>query len=224
MIKICKCRKNKLSTCHVGCLKKKARKLIKKIEKPNSTLYQWDAFNCGICKEEFPIQLKIEDRAIDIITINRPRWPCVVIEKVTPKEVGKINISEIAVLKFKKTNESLMGQSPNADLRLMDMTSSVEHARLLYHNNRFLLFDINSRFGTLVQLRKPFELVLNGVAFQIHNVCFFVYIEQKGLVTQMKKRKFKRFEVTMTGTYSKWIKNLRTRMKSIPLKATNESI
>jgi pSer/pThr/pTyr-binding forkhead associated (FHA) protein len=173
------------------------------------------------CNEEYPAQLKYEDRAYNIIDFKRPKRPCVVLEKITKKEIGKVNISEITILKFRKQDKCTLGEGPQNDLRLLDNTSSVVHCSIRYKQNRFFLFDEErSRFGTLVLLRKCFPLLSNGIAFQVHNVVFNLFIENKKMVNRLKERKFKRFEVTSSNTFTFIIKNLKTRMKSIPLQGT----
>lgn len=217
IIRACKCKRLSSAFCHVGCLARRAKKYVATAERPNSNIYQWEGFACESCRAEYPVQLKLGDRVINLVNFRRPKWPCIVFEKVTPKETGKVNISEVVVLKFKKKQELGIGQGPYNDLRLADMTSSVAHSQIVYQENRFYLFDLDSRFGTLVELRKPFELYLDGVAVQAHNVVFYFYVENKRQVRRIKEKKFKRFQVESNNVFVTLFKNLKTRMKSIPL-------
>lgn len=223
IIRPCKCVKLNTAFCHVGCLARHARQFMARVEQPNSSVYQWEAFCCGSCRADYPVQLKLKDRAINLVNFRRPRWPCIVFEKVTPQEIGKTSMGEVVVLKFGKQQQLSIGQGPQNDLRLCDMTASVVHSKIVFQDNRFHLFDQESRFGTLVELRRPFELFSNGVAVQVHNVVFYFYVENKKQVTQIKKKKFKRFQIESNTAFVTLFKNLKTRMKSISLTETTQT-
>ena len=216
MFKACKCGDPKHSYYHLGCLRRKAKSEVLQIDGPNARIFQWKSFACSKCKQAFPAQVKIGNRAFDVISWKRPPRPCMVLEKITKKEVGKVNISELAILHFKTKSECLIGQGPQADLRLQDNTASVVHSSVKFQKNRFFLFDNGkTRFGTLVGLRKAFPLVTNGVGFQVGNTVFYLFIENIKIVYRLKERKFQRFEPVSNNTFSWVIKNLKTRMKSI---------
>ncbi|EAR93131.1 FHA domain protein (macronuclear) [Tetrahymena thermophila SB210] len=75
-----------------------------------------------------------------------------------------------------------LGRQNSCDIKINDITVSRFHAELKvnYEKGRIFLKDTNSKFGTLIKLRK--ELVINkkldGVQIQINNVCLEFCIGQ----------------------------------------------
>lgn len=56
---------------------------------------------------------------------------------------------------FKFTSQ---GRGSDCDIRIIDISSSREHAIIKLENNKFMLEDKKSKFGTLVLIQKPIEL------------------------------------------------------------------
>ena len=45
-----------------------------------------------------------------------------------------------------------MGRGHQSDIRISDISVSRFHAFIKYENNNFLIFDNNSKFGTLIKM------------------------------------------------------------------------
>lgn len=54
-----------------------------------------------------------------------------------------------------------MGRGHESDLRINDISVSRCHAAIKFKNNKFVLKDNNSKFGTLVLLKKSIKLDVN---------------------------------------------------------------
>ena len=137
-------------------------------------------------------------------------------------EKNRIYVHEIILLIAKKHEPLVVGHGPNCDLRMADLSTSVNHAQINFVDNRFMIFDNNSRFGTLLELRKPFKIENHGVALQVENKVFNFYTEGEKLVKTIKKKKFKRFEMTLNKTQRTVIMNLAMRMKAFPASSMSQ--
>lgn len=61
-----------------------------------------------------------------------------------------------------------IGRGHDTDVRISDISVSRNHATLNLRNNFFYLEDHNSKFGTLVQVKRPVALEINDpLTFQI---------------------------------------------------------
>ena len=69
-----------------------------------------------------------------------------------------------------------IGRGQNCELNISDISVSRMHSFINFEKNHFYLFDLNSKFGTLVELKKDME-VKGSIRLQ-HNGCSMV-IEAK---------------------------------------------
>ena len=213
----CKCKKNQKKRCHVGCLRNFVSSKVTVVSRPHSKTYEWKDAKCNDCNHHYRSQIRLGQDAVDLVSFPRPSSPCIILEKTTKKEKNRIYVNEIVVLRARKHDALKLGHGPNCDLRMGDLSTSVEHAQIVFEDNRFMIYDNKSRFGTLVELRKPFKIENNGVALQVENKVFKIFTEGHALVRTLRKRKFKKFEMTMNKTQRTVMMNLATRMKCFPV-------
>jgi len=64
-------------------------------------------------------------------------------------------------------NQIKIGRGHECDLRENDISVSRLHAFIKYQEGQFLIFDNNSKFGTLILLRKDFNIEKKKIALQI---------------------------------------------------------
>jgi pSer/pThr/pTyr-binding forkhead associated (FHA) protein len=60
-----------------------------------------------------------------------------------------------------------LGRGHQCEIRITDISVSREHAHIKYENDRFLVLDNNSKFGTLIKLQKDLQIKVEKVAVQI---------------------------------------------------------
>ena len=54
------------------------------------------------------------------------------------------------------TGSTLMiGRGHNSDIKLSDISVSRQHAKVKFSNGTFYIEDVNSKFGTLIEVVKP---------------------------------------------------------------------
>ena len=61
----------------------------------------------------------------------------------------------IHVVTNKKVNSASIGRAFDAGMRVPDISVSWYHATIEFKNNNFFLIDNQSKFGTLILIRKP---------------------------------------------------------------------
>lgn len=79
------------------------------------------------------------------------------------------DLSSIHMVKLNLSNPLSLGRALRNDIRVNDITLSRYHSQLKVNKYGLFLQDFKSKFGSLVMLRKPFEIskTQNGQIFQI---------------------------------------------------------
>lgn len=65
-----------------------------------------------------------------------------------------------------------LGRGHQCDLRISDISISRVHALLKYKDGKFLIFDNESKFGTLILLNKNYDIQNDKAAIQIGRTVF----------------------------------------------------
>ena len=76
--------------------------------------------------------------------------------------------SNFFIIKFNEANQlsAKLGRGHSCEVRISDISVSRLHAKINFDSssNEFLLYDNNSKFGSLVLLQKPFSLKHERIA------------------------------------------------------------
>ena len=101
---------------------------------------------------------KRKGEPIDILEFETPAQNFVVLESVTLQ-----NIRIIHVIDMKNKSIIKIGRGHDADIRVTDISVSRFHAKINFceETGNYFLQDNNSKFGTLVMVRKPIKLKEN---------------------------------------------------------------
>lgn len=165
MLYICNCNEG----VHFHCLKNWMQyKIISKATQ-HVTSYQWKKLDCEICLIQWPKKIKFMKEIHELITLNRPLVPYMIIEKTTvdqnsPSTMNIIVPSENELIK--------MGRGHQCDLRISDISVSRIHTHIKYENDQFLAFDNDSKFGTLILLTSQYPVKTEKAAIQIGRTVF----------------------------------------------------
>lgn len=149
---------------HLVCIQKwlSYRKSIKQSE--NSAAYHWKTMECELCKSTYPFSLDIQGKDHNLFQVEKSNLPYIVLEGIGH---GKGNAKGVHLITFSKDCAVKLGRGHESDVRISDISVSRCHAIIKYENNQFILEDNNSKFGTLLQVCEPIELVQNStVALQ----------------------------------------------------------
>jgi len=165
LINPCKC-KGTSEYVHIKCIQDWINSKMKKKVNQGVSCYYWKKLNCEVCKMALP---DIIDKQ-ELIPIERPDTPYILLERVfydKTKENG--DHSKVLVLLGiqNETHQIKMGRGHECDLRESDISVSRLHAYIKYQNGGFVIVDNNSKFGTLVLMRKSMTIERKKIALQI---------------------------------------------------------
>lgn len=175
MISPCKCA-GTMSHIHLECLREWLNSKRSKKEGPYVKTYCWKALECELCKVRFPGQvfpdgtiitdkldsispklLKKMGKPIEILDFETPDEDYIVIESVTLQ-----NIRIVHVISMGDRSYIRVGRGHDADIRVTDISVSRYHAKINRNDaGDYFVEDNKSKFGTLVQVRKPYLLEKN---------------------------------------------------------------
>lgn len=201
LISPCKCA-GTMSHIHLECLREWLNSKRSKKEGEHVKTYCWKALECELCKVRFPGQvypdgtILTEDtklsrkqiaklgQPIEILEYERPEADFIVVESVTLQ-----NIRIVHVISMKGANCIRVGRGHDADIRVTDISVSRFHARINRNEDgEFFVEDNKSKFGTLMQLRKPHILHKNRLNYlQMGRTMLTIRIDDADLLDQTQK-------------------------------------
>jgi len=151
----CKC-KGSCEYVHLRCLKQWVDSKKSSVERSDNIClnFNYKKLSCEICKFNLPYVLKMGKQEYDIIDIKRPdNIPYLVLEKIETLRENK----GLFLLKASEQDIQL-GRGHAHQILVSDISVSRNHAQISYKDGKFILFDNNSKFGTLVQIDEPIEI------------------------------------------------------------------
>ena len=123
--------------------------------------YYIPKFNCEICKQPYPLRFKLENenKIFELINIRRWHGNYIIMESLDQIKENN-NRKYIHVIKIVNNDSLTIGRGINADIRINDISVSKLHSELNFNfeNKSLLIKDCDSKFGTLVLIKNPFEL------------------------------------------------------------------
>ena len=165
MLFICKCKEG----VHYQCLKNWMQYKIVTKASANIVSYQWKKLDCEICLTPWPRKIKFNSQLHELITIEKPTLPYIIIEKISQEANAS---STMSIIVPDSNNQIKFGRGHQCDLRISDISVSRVHALLKFEDDRFLIFDNDSKFGTLILLTKDYPVKFDKAAVQIGRTVF----------------------------------------------------
>ena len=102
-------------------------------------------------------QIKKLGKPIEILDFDKPEGDFIVIESVTLQNIRIIHVISMLERQFIR-----VGRGHDADIRVTDISVSRFHAKInRSEDGSFYVEDNKSKFGTLLQVRKPMMLEKN---------------------------------------------------------------
>jgi RING-variant domain/FHA domain len=147
LIKPCLC-SGTMGTVHLQCLQKWLNGKISRTIEGKIKTYSWRQLECELCKGYYPSKILVEDTFFDLISIEKPDSNYIVFE--TESE----GLKNLIIFSFEGKKNIRLGRGYETDLRLPDISVSRNHANIKIKSNGLYLEDLNSKFGTLVKLKK----------------------------------------------------------------------
>lgn len=92
---------------------------------------------------------------MDILDIARPETPYIILEAITKEKNQSQGLYVVSVVPDQTIK---MGRGHICDIRISDISVSRLHAMIKFENEKFIMIDNNSKFGTLVLLNNPYPI------------------------------------------------------------------
>lgn len=169
LVNPCNC-KGTSEYMHIKCLQDWISSKVKKKVNQSASCVYWKKLNCEICKVPLPDLVEVENQRMQLVPIYRSEAPYILLERVfydKTKDNHTTNSKTMIVLTIQKDAENIkMGRGHDCDLRENDISVSRLHAYIKYQDGKFTITDNNSKFGTLILLRKEHEIGKRKVAIQ----------------------------------------------------------
>jgi len=148
---------------HLGCLRHWIRGRLNLSDSPAGS-YFYRPLACELCKAVYPTYITNGKERAPLVEVPWTQPPFIVLENMVrdsqqhaTRGLHVISLAE-KVLKLGRGHES--------DVRIADVSISRCHATIRFQRGHFVLEDNNSKFGTLVAMKKP-RLVEPGTAISI---------------------------------------------------------
>jgi len=150
---------------HLDCLQHWLRSRLTTKAAANVISFSWKTLDCELCKKSFPSRVTIQGKVIDLMAIPKPESRYFILEGLSkdrnsPKSLHIVSMNSKLELK--------MGRGHESEIRISDISASRWHATVRLSGGKFYIDDGNSKFGTLVQIKRPLSLdLLEDVTVQV---------------------------------------------------------
>ena len=117
--------------------------------------FSWKKLGCDLCKKTYPYKLNLQGKTIDLLDIPKPPGQYLILEALCK---DKNSQKGLHVVHMSNKNVIRIGRAQECELRISDISVSRNHAKISYIGGNFYLDDLGSKFGTLVQIKRPILL------------------------------------------------------------------
>ena len=189
LISLCQCEK----LFHYKCLKQQINeKKIIKNDEYNSCVKTIiiNEFGCEKCNTQFPLRFKLpdSDKVFYLVNIKRPiKCDYIILESLDYKNENRY-IKSIHIISLIKEYINI-GRDGDNDIIEMECSISRKHAVIKYikENGNIILENRSKKYGTLVLIRKPIDILEKKICLQIGRT----YVEAK----LMKMKEFEKLKL-----------------------------
>ena len=115
---------------------------------------------CEICLKPLPRKIKFNNFVYELITIEKPECPYIILEKISDDN----NHPTLSIIVPEKGQTMKLGRGHQCDLRISDISVSRIHAHLKFEDGKFLIYDNDSKFGTLILLTDKYPVKVDKAA------------------------------------------------------------
>eukprot|EP00922_Rhytidocystis_sp_ex-Travisia-forbesii_P017424 GHVS01025987.1.p1 GENE.GHVS01025987.1~~GHVS01025987.1.p1 ORF type:complete len:622 (-),score=130.91 GHVS01025987.1:474-2339(-) len=143
----CQCR-GSIKFVHVECLRHWVNGKINITDDQRNTFF-FRQIQCELCKTVFPSSINFNSEKIQIVKVPTTEPPFIVLENLVGNSQRGVHVISMAEKKDLK-----LGRGHESDVRIPDVSISRYHATIRFVGDCFQLSDNDSKFGTLVAMRK----------------------------------------------------------------------
>ncbi|KAL5367226.1 SSM4 like ring finger and forkhead associated(FHA) domain-containing protein [Cryptosporidium parvum] len=146
----CQCR-GSIKFVHLECLRHWINgRLNLANENGSGDTFFFRQLQCELCKSPLPSSASIKGSRVNIVKVPQAKPPFIVLENIYGNVHRGVHVVSMAEKKDLK-----LGRGHESDVRISDVSISRYHATIRYRNDNFMLEDHDSKFGTLVSVRRP---------------------------------------------------------------------
>ena len=180
---------------HVECLRRwlDGQLQVKQFENGGGS-YLIRTITCEICKSVY------SKSVYESILIPRPNCPHIILEDFVPTNASVSSggqqvlqpTSKMHIVPLIKGKPIRLGRSKENDIVLGDISVSRVHATINLTDSGVRLVDLNSKFGTLVQLPPKFSHSLDAepLRFQVGSCLIELHVASPGRIERMMPERF----------------------------------
>jgi len=154
LISACKC-SGSVKYTHLKCLQHSIRSKLQAHSTDYAISFSWKGLCCELCKKPYPYKLLVDGKVKELIQIPKPPSPYIILESLSPDTREPTGLHLIS---FCSKKEVVLGRGHTSDLQLTDISVSRNHAWVKFKPEGIFIKDNNSKFGTVVEIRRPVAL------------------------------------------------------------------
>ena len=140
---------------HLKCLQRALRSKVTTRSSESALSFTWKSMSCDLCKKAYPYKFLLGDNIIELIQIPKPPEKYVILEGLCK---DKNSSKWLHVISLNNKDSIKLGRANECELRMSDISVSRLHATIKLIGENFYLEDKDSKFGTLVQIKRPIAL------------------------------------------------------------------
>eukprot|EP00929_Paragymnodinium_shiwhaense_P037930 TRINITY_DN20120_c0_g1_i1.p1 TRINITY_DN20120_c0_g1~~TRINITY_DN20120_c0_g1_i1.p1 ORF type:complete len:463 (+),score=90.58 TRINITY_DN20120_c0_g1_i1:102-1490(+) len=153
----CRC-KGSIQYVHLGCLRHWIKGRLN-LSDAQASCYYFRPLACELCKAIYPSYVQNGNERSPLVEVPHTQAPFIVLENMVAQ--SQLNRHGLHVISLAE-KELKLGRGHESDVRIADVSISRCHAIIRFDRGQFLLQDNNSKFGTLVALKRPKQLEYNS--------------------------------------------------------------
>jgi hypothetical protein len=168
LIAPCDC-KGSIEYVHLGCLRHWIRGRLNLSDSSTSFFYR--PLPCELCKKTYPAYLSLRTdescERVPVVEVPRTKPPFIALENMV-RDSQQHSSRGLHVISLADNKLLKLGRGHESDVRIADVSISRCHATIRFHRGQFVLEDHNSKFGTLIAMKKPRVLeASNQISIQV---------------------------------------------------------
>lgn len=155
LIRPCQC-KGSIEYVHLGCLRHWVKGRLNIADTPEGS-YFYRPLPCELCKAAYPASVSKGQDKMPLVEVPKTMPPYIVLENMM-RDSQQHSSRGLHVVSLAETKLLKLGRGHESNVRIADVSISRLHATIRYQKGSFVLEDHNSKFGTLVAMKKPRQL------------------------------------------------------------------
>lgn len=159
---ICKC--SKAMPTHINCVRRWLKAKCEISSSTNTVFYDLKNIKCEVCNASYPLTVCMNNKTYSLFSTDVESDQSYAIFELFEKNSNEIK--GLNVLFLKQDNMKFtVGRSNDNDVIFNDVSVSRVHAEIAFNNNRLMVRDLNSKFGTHVLIN---SISLSALNKEIH--------------------------------------------------------